>query len=148
MVDAYNKLKANKNEVTPNKPAITKTTEGVSKAINSTSTKTLYHYTNEKGLNGILESNELRPSLKANNPKDARYGNGQYLSDIVPETTKSTSLASKFIRVPNKYKYTHFVEIDVTELEVVKGRSGVYVIPNEGNLNVTGKIVRSGKVGK
>lgn len=27
MADAYNKLKANKNEVTPNKPEITKTTE-------------------------------------------------------------------------------------------------------------------------
>ncbi|MBC2581770.1 hypothetical protein HGI79_16060 [Clostridium sp. DJ247] len=96
----------------------------------------------------MLESNELRPSLKANNPKDARYGNGQYLSDIVPETTKPTSLASKFIRVPNKYKYTNFVEIDVTGLEVVEGRSGVYVIPNEGNLDITGRIVRSGKVGK
>jgi len=121
--------------------------ERAAKAAEGTPTKTLYHYTNEEGLNGILESNELRPSLKANNLKGARYGNGQYLSDIVPETTKPTSLASKFIRVPNKYKYTHFVEIDVTGLEVVEGRSGVYVIPNEGNLDITGRIVRSGKVG-
>ena len=108
----------------------------------------LYHYTNEKGLNGILESNKLIPSLKANNHKDARYGDGQYLSDIIPETTKPTSLAAKFIRVPNKYKYTNFVEIDVKGLEVVKGRSGVYVIPNEGPLDITGRIIRSGKVGK
>lgn len=50
--------------------------------------------------------------------------------------------------MPNKYKYTHFVEIDVTGLEVVEGRSGVYVIPNEGNLDITGRVVRSGKVGK
>lgn len=123
-------------------------TKGADKVVKSTPTKTLYHYTNEEGLNGILESKELRPSLKANNPKDARYGNGQYLSNIVPESTKPTSLASKFIRVPNKYKYTHFVEIDVTGLEVVEGRSGVYVIPNEENLDITGRIVRSGKVGK
>ena len=121
--------------------------EGVGE-LNSSATKTLYHYTNEKGLNGILESNELRPSLKANNPKDARYGNGQYLSDIIPETTKPTSLASKFIRVPNKYKYTDFIEIDVTGLEVITGRNGVYVIPNEGALDITGRIVRSGRVGK
>jgi RHS repeat-associated protein len=110
--------------------------------------ETLYHYTNEKGMNGILESNELKPSLKANNPKDARYGNGQYLSDIIPETTTPPSLASKFIRVPNKYKYTNFVEIDVTGLDVIKGRNGVYVIPNEDSLDITGRIIRSGKVGK
>ena len=40
---------------------------------------TLYHYTSEKGLTGILDTGTLNPSLKANNPKDARYGNGQYL---------------------------------------------------------------------
>ncbi|MEI3614626.1 HYD1 signature containing ADP-ribosyltransferase family protein [Pseudogracilibacillus sp. SO30301A] len=39
----------------------------------------LYHYTNENGLNGILSSNKLNPSLKTNNPKDVRYGDGQYL---------------------------------------------------------------------
>lgn len=49
--------------------------------------QTLYHYTNQKGLTGITESNQLNPSLKANNPNDARYGNGQYLSDIEPQTT-------------------------------------------------------------
>ena len=47
-------------------------------------TRTLYHYTDEKGLKGILEDEELKPSLKEVNPKDARYGNGQYVSDIVP----------------------------------------------------------------
>ena len=31
--------------------------------------ETLYHYTNEKGMNGIVESEQLNPSLKANNPK-------------------------------------------------------------------------------
>ena len=46
----------------------------------------LYHYTNDKGLKGILSSKQLNPFLKANNPKDARYGNGQYLSDILPGT--------------------------------------------------------------
>jgi hypothetical protein len=37
-------------------------------------TQTLFHYTNEKGLAGILESGELRPSLKALNPNDVRAG--------------------------------------------------------------------------
>ena len=108
------------------------------KTSNKADINTLYHYTNEKGLNGILESNELRPSLKANNPKDARYGDGQYLSDVIPETTKPASLSAKFIRTPNKYKYTHFVEIDVAGLDVVKGRNGVYVILNDQNLDIAG----------
>jgi len=109
--------------------------------------ETLYHYTNEKGKNAILESQELFPSLKANNPKDARYGNGQYLSDINPSTTKPASLASKFIRTPNRYKYTHYVEIDVFGLNVVQGRDGVFVIPNNNSLDISGRIVSSGKVG-
>ena len=50
---------------------------------------------NEKGLTEILESNKLNPSLRANNPKDARYGNGQYLSDIKPGSTTPTQLAKE-----------------------------------------------------
>ena len=46
--------------------------------------RTLYHYTTEEGMEGIISSQKLNPSLKANNPKDARYGNGQYLSNIKP----------------------------------------------------------------
>ena len=34
----------------------------------------LYHYTSDAGVAGILDSGQLYPSLKANNPKDARYG--------------------------------------------------------------------------
>lgn len=35
--------------------------------------RTLYHYTNKKGMEGIVDSQKLNPSLKANNLKDARY---------------------------------------------------------------------------
>ena len=109
--------------------------------------KSLYHYTSDKGLEGITESKQLNPSLKANNPKDARYGNGQYLSDIDPHSTTPTKLAKKYINVPNKYKYTSYVEIDVTGLNVVKGRDGVYVIPNEQPLDLSNRILSTGKVG-
>ena len=33
-------------------------------------------------------------------------------------------------------------------LEVIKGRNGVYVIPNEQSLEITGRIVITGQVGK
>lgn len=114
----------------------------------SNTSNTLYHYTNKKGMNGIIDSNQLNPSLKANNPKDARYGNGQYLSDITPDSVTPGQLGKKFINVPNKYKYTNYVEIDVSELDVVKGRGGVFVIPNKVPLDLTNRIISYGKVGQ
>jgi RHS repeat-associated protein len=38
--------------------------------------KSLFHYTNAAGMDGILQSNKLMPSLKSLNPRDVRYGNG------------------------------------------------------------------------
>ena len=64
------------------------------------------------------------------NPKNARYGAGQYLPDIKPNSQTSASLAKRFINVPNKYKYTCYVEIDVTNLNVNQDREGVFAIPN------------------
>ncbi|MCM1567226.1 MAG: S8 family serine peptidase [Dehalobacter sp.] len=111
----------------------------------SAEAKTLYHYTNEKGLNGIIESNQLNPSLKAVNPKDARYGNGQYLTDIVPGTKTPGQLSNTFYGFPFRSdRVTHFVEVDVTGLNVVKGREGVFVIPNENPLDLTNRIINSG----
>nr|WP_318580832.1 HYD1 signature containing ADP-ribosyltransferase family protein [Flavobacterium columnare] len=109
---------------------------------------TLYHYTNQKGLNGILESKEIWPSLKANNPKDARFGDGHYLSDIKPGTKSPKELALSFVRVPNQHKFTHFVEIDVSGLEIHQGvnRKDVFIIFGNQNLDISNRIVSSGKV--
>jgi RHS repeat-associated protein len=106
----------------------------------------LYHYTNQAGMEGILASGTIRPSLKEVNPRDARYGNGQYLSDIVPGTKTPSQLGREFINVPNKHKYTHYVAIDVTGLDVVKGRDGVFVIRGDAELDVSDRIVDSGKI--
>jgi len=46
--------------------------------------KVFHRYTSEEGHVGILQSRTIRPSLGANNPKDACFGDGQYLSDIPP----------------------------------------------------------------
>ncbi|MFI9388567.1 HYD1 signature containing ADP-ribosyltransferase family protein [Kutzneria sp. NPDC052558] len=110
--------------------------------------RTLYHYTNEKGLQGILDSQELWASTKEHNPKDARYGDGQYLSDIVPGTKTRGQLSAAFLRVPYAgHKFTHFVEVDVTGLDVyqVKGRPNVFYIPGSKPLNIAGRIVRTGQ---
>jgi hypothetical protein len=108
--------------------------------------QTLYHYTTEDSMNKIVQSEELYPSLKANNPKDARYGDGQYLTDIEPGTKTQGQLSAAFLRVPwAGQKFTHYVEVDVTGLNVVQGRPGVFLIPNSGNLDLTGRIVSYGK---
>jgi hypothetical protein len=106
----------------------------------------LYHYTNEAGMEGIVSSGELRPSLQANNPRDVRYGEGQYLTDIVPGTKSPAQLAKQFINVPNRYKYTHYVGINVTGLKVQMGRDAVYVVPNTLPLNISKRIINYGKV--
>src|SRR5262245_18038296 len=54
--------------------------------------KTLYHYTDEAGLKGITESKSLWASTKAANPGDVKFGNGQYLSDVVPGTKDAYQL--------------------------------------------------------
>ena len=61
---------------------------------------TFYHYTSEKGMAGILDTGTLNPSLKANNPKDARYGNGQYFTDIAPGSKSNGQLSREFYATP------------------------------------------------
>ncbi|MDH6125836.1 HYD1 signature containing ADP-ribosyltransferase family protein [Kitasatospora sp. GP82] len=108
--------------------------------------RSLYHYTNQEGHDGIIASQELRPSLKANNPKDARYGDGQYLTDIEPGTKTQGQLSAAFLRVPwAGQKFTHYIEVDVSGLQVNEGRPGVFVIPNSGSLDLTGRILGHGR---
>lgn len=105
----------------------------------------LYHYTDEAGLAGIRESGQLWASTRAANPKDARYGDGQYLTDIVPGTRTLAQLSRAFLGHPfSGRRFTHYVEIDVTGLKVVRGRDHVYVVPNDGPLDITDRIVSWG----
>jgi RHS repeat-associated protein len=108
--------------------------------------ESLYHYTNEEGLTGILNDMAINPSTKAINPADVRYGDGQYLSDIVPGTKTPAQLSREFIGNPFQgQKYTHFIELDVRGLNAVQGRPGVFVIRNESPLNITGRVLSSGE---
>ena len=108
--------------------------------------QSLYHYTTEDGMNGIVGSGSMRPSLKANNPKDARYGDGQYLTTIGPGTKTGGQLSAAFIRVPwGARKFTHYVEIDATGLNIQYGRNGVLVHPSSSDLDLAGRIVSWGK---
>ena len=107
--------------------------------------KSLFHYTDDAGLDGILTSKKLNPSLKANNPKDAQYGDGQYLSDTIPGSRTNAELSHDFIGIPfqgNKFK--NYIEIDVTDLNITKGRNGVFIVPNNVPLDISKRIIGSG----
>jgi RHS repeat-associated protein len=118
-----------------------------SAAAENVSTRTLFHYTNEIGLDGIRASEELKPSLWKVGTKDVRYGNGQYLSDIAPGEMTPAQLSRAFLNQPFQgAKFTNFIEIDVSGLKVIQGRSGVFVVPNEVPLNLSGRIINSGTV--
>ena len=106
---------------------------------------TLYHYTDEQGLQGILNSGIVRPSTAAQNPNDVRYGSGQYLSDVRPGTRTPAQLSRLFLNMPFLgRRFTHYVEINVDGLDVVSGRAGVFLVPNEEPLDVSTRIVRHG----
>lgn len=108
----------------------------------------LYHYTSEQGMNAIVESQRLNPSLMANNPRDCFYGEGQYLSDIIPGTKTLAQLSRTFIQNPFQgNKYSHYVEIDATDLKVEFGRPNVFVVLNKEPLDLSDRIISFGKVG-
>lgn len=108
---------------------------------------TLYHYTSERGMQGILASGSLWASRRSRNPNDARYGDGQYLSDIVPGTISLPRLSLMFLGFPfQQRRFTHYIEILVSGLVVVPCRPGVFLIPSQTELDLTGRIVASGQV--
>lgn len=107
---------------------------------------TLYHYTYAIGLAAILQTQSLWASTTAGNPRDVRYGNGQYLTDIPPATHTAAQLSRALFGHPFLgRRCTHFLEIDVTGLNVQSGRVGVFVIPNDQPLDLAGRIIRSGE---
>jgi hypothetical protein len=134
--------------------------------------KTLIHYTDQKGLQGILASQKL---FLAQGEIHARYGDGQYFTDLLPENIGGKTVAnltpeqkkngiisagqaaqklfndSRLIR-----KMTHYVEINIEKLDVRQGlkekatditdiRENVQFILNNDMLDLKGRIVRSGK---
>lgn len=108
-----------------------------------------YHYTDTAGMAGILTSQKLFPSLKANNPKDARYGDGQYVTDIIPRSQSDKSIAKALYNQDQPRhvaKVQNWIAIDTTRLEVEKGgRNNIFVILNDQALDLHGRIVGFGR---
>ncbi len=98
----------------------------------------LYHYTSLEGYAAIIETKLLKPSLRAHNPSDARFGDGQYLSDIAPGTKKPSQLSYMFLGIPFQgRRFTHYVGIDVKGIPLIQGRDHVFVILNREPLEIS-----------
>lgn len=100
-------------------------------------------------MQGILNSGQINPSIKTSFTKDARMGSGQYFTDVVPDSKTAGQISRSLYGVPwNTKKVSNYVEIDTTGMNVLKGRDGVFYIPNENGLDIGDKILSYGKTGE
>jgi hypothetical protein len=105
----------------------------------------LYHYATPEAIREILRTQVLFPSIRAANPRDARYGDGQYFSNIAPGQRTNNQLSATFVRWGNQgHRFSHYVAVNVSGLDLVVGRPGVFLVPNAGNLPLAGRIVGFG----
>ncbi len=111
--------------------------------------RTLYHYTTEAGMQGILKSQKMNPSIKAPTTKDARMGSGQYFTDIIPNSKTDGQISRILFGVPwNTKKVTNYIEVDTSNLNVLKGRDNIFYIPGDTKLDLTNRIINFGKTGR
>lgn len=125
----------------------------------------LYHYTDSAGLAGIVASMSIKPSL---HPYNARFGRGQYFTDIAPEQiggiNKSemtqqqntntniyalSQLSAKLFNIgPSDRRLRHFVEICVDQLPIVYIDEPldrhIYLHKSELPLDIHERLVRYG----
>nr|WP_260865423.1 HYD1 signature containing ADP-ribosyltransferase family protein [Burkholderia aenigmatica] len=117
---------------------------------------TLYHYTTQDGMEGITSSGLLNAS---HGPVHARFGDGQYFTDISPDMIGGRTMAdaagtgkmSLGQLAANIYgdarklnSITHFVEIDVPGLDVKEPRPGTFLVEGSGPLDISNRVKRSG----
>ena len=107
---------------------------------------TLFHYTNAAGVEGIRRVGHIFPSTRAANPRDARYGDGQYLTDVPPGERTPAQLSRLFVGHPFAgARFTHYLELDTTGLDVRQGRGHVYFVPGDAPLDVRARTVSFGQ---
>ncbi len=102
----------------------------------------LIHYTSKKGYEGIIQSQEIRPSTGNIN---ARYGDGQYLTDLLPSNYTAGQVSRRLYGIPwNTQKIQYYLKIDVTGLNVIQNAPHNFLILNNTPLNINNRIIESG----
>jgi hypothetical protein len=123
----------------------------------------LYHYTTKEGRFGIIDSGVLRPSLVQENGQDAKYGSGQYFTNISPDRIAARSLSDmtdeqkeagqislrqllRWIMVGSvaEEKLAFFIEFNVSSLIIESTENPyIYIHRSETNLDISELIIRS-----
>lgn len=133
----------------------------VDEATEDRNSKTLFHYTNLQGYIGINAEKEIKPSIGFTN---ARFGNGQYFTDIPPEVIiyrkKGELTEGELIKgyksvwqvsyslygMPwNTSKLKYYFEIDVSGLPINNPAPYIYLHKSECPLDVSDRIIRHGR---
>ncbi len=103
----------------------------------------LYHYTTAEGYAAIMESKILNPSFGL---KNARYGAGQYFTDIAPGTLRIGQVSRRLYSVPNKTKSLQFyIKIETRGLNLIQNKAHNFLNPSSKGLNLNGRILGGGK---
>jgi hypothetical protein len=103
----------------------------------------LYHYTSEAGYNAIMKSKFLNPSVGA---KNARFGSGQYFTDIAPGVLARGQTSYRLYGVPwNNARLTHFIKIETSGLNIIKNKPFNFLNPSSVPLKLNGRILGGGQ---
>ncbi|WP_252250548.1 RHS repeat-associated core domain-containing protein [Clostridium sp. ZBS13] len=157
MVDAYNKLKANKNEVTPNKPVIKKATEGIGET-EVLKGKDVYgpHYEEAKQLfkedseffsnpdkSIIVQGEDLKKArddyntlvsqgnLNKGHHKQGLAFGGENINDNITYTGESTIKSGKLEDLDLEfYSENGYGKENAKTLKIYKNEKGIYVFGN------------------
>lgn len=122
--------------------SISQSQEQINPHSQNTTSETLIHYTNKEGYQQILETETLNPSIGA---KNARYGEGQYLTNLKAKDYTAGQISRRLYGVPwNTRKVGYFLEIDVKGLNVIQNNPNNFLIPGKNSLNLHGRIINSG----
>ncbi len=105
----------------------------------------LYHYTTAAGYNAIMNSKVLNPSIGV---KNARFGSGQYFTDIVPGAFTKGQTSYRLYGVPwNSSRLTHYIKIETSGLNIIQNKPFNFLNPSSTPLNLNGRILGGGATG-
>jgi RHS repeat-associated protein len=131
------------------KGGVEKASSGLSKS------QTLFHYTDEEGYKGILNSQEIWATTNKTSG-DKLLGEGVYLTDVKPGSMSKAGIHQTLYNgAPgqSESKVSRYVEIDVAGLKIkqqswlqkiLNPRPHVFVRPGKQNLNIRNRVVSSG----
>lgn len=87
-----------------------------------------------------MKDGKINPSTIFKNPKDAKMGDGVYLTNIKPGTKTNAKLGLTFKSVPNQNLFTNYVKVSTKGLKVQQNvaRPNVFYVANSTPLKIEG----------